>query len=135
MEHPESTRIKVQQMLTTGEKPATIVKELKVSHSYVTRVKQKLPEEVWEKLTEEKFARIQDSITDHLELVLDSMATIAMQFQNDEWRNQQDALSLATSYGILSDKSIRILEATEAANIARAEATNASPALESAERS
>lgn len=114
-------RSRIIALLMEGAKPFEIVQEVGCSYATVTRVKQSLPNEVWQKINDEKFARIQDLITDQLEMNLDAMSKISGQFQDDEWRAKQDALHLATSYGIFADKSVRILEAMEAANIARQE--------------
>lgn len=106
-------------MIVAGEKPADIVRATGVSFATVTRYKQSLPQEVWDKLSEEKYLRLQDKITDHLESSLDAMSGILQQFDDESWRSTQDAQGLATAYGIIADKSVRIIEGIEAANLHR----------------
>lgn len=112
-------KTKIAALLIAGEKPVDICRQLDVTASMVTRVKQSLSPDVLARMQQEKFMRIQDQITDHLEETLDTMSYILQQFRDPEWRNKQDAQHLASAYGTFSDKSVRIIEATEAANIAR----------------
>jgi len=106
-------------MIIAGEKPIDVARITGLSPSTMTRIKQSLPDDVLARISEEKFIRLQDSIMDHLEITLDTMGEILSQFNDKEWRGKQNAQELAASYGIFADKSTRIIEATEAANIAR----------------
>lgn len=106
-------------MLIAGEKPIDVARVTGLSPSTITRVKQSLPEEVLAQISEEKFIRLQDLITDHLESTIDTMGLILSQFADAEWRGKQNAQELAASYSVFADKSTRIIEATETANIAR----------------
>jgi IS30 family transposase len=118
----ETQEAQVIALLMAGERTNDIVKQTGVSHSTISRIRRSLAPDVYAQLQADRFTRIQDAVVDHLEIQLETMAEIATQFHDADWRRQQDAQALATSYGIFSDKSVRIFEAIETANIAREEA-------------
>jgi hypothetical protein len=115
----EELKNTVRAMLIAGEAPKDIEEVTGLSRASISRIKQALPDDVFLQVQETKFIRLQDKITDHLEHAVDAMSSILTQFDDPVWRETQDAQALATAYGIIADKSVRIIEGVEAANIAR----------------
>lgn len=119
---PEKTA-EIQGKLLAGMKPLDVATEMGVSYSSVSRAKAKIPADVLEKMDEEQQSVISDLVMMQIEAGIESTITIARQVDNENWRNQQNAAQLATFYGVISDKSIRLLEASENANRAAIRAT------------
>jgi len=119
---PDELVARIQGRLLAGDKPAVIAEELGVSYSSVSRAKGKIPQDVLAKMDGERVEMISDLIMTQLETGLEGSIAIARQAHNDEWRNSQSANHLATLYGVITDKSIRLLEASEAAANAKAAA-------------
>lgn len=110
----------IQTRILQGIKPAEIVKELNVSHSTVSRAKAKISSELLEKLSREQAGIVVDLVMTQLETGLEASIAIAEQAKDAKWRGEQKANELATLYGVITDKSIRLLEASEAAANAQA---------------
>lgn len=108
----------IQGMLLAGLKPAEIAKTLNVSQSSISRAKAKISKDLLANMNFEQQEVIADLVMQQLETGLEASIAIAQQASNDEWRKQQKANELATLYGVITDKSIRLLEASE--NAARA---------------
>lgn len=109
----------VQGLLLEGTAPSEICEQFNISPSTVTRIKQKIDPALLATINREREQVLQDKVVDHLEAAMDATINIARQTSNEEWMNTQDAKSLGTMYGIMSDKSIRLLEAMEYARAAR----------------
>jgi hypothetical protein len=107
---------RIQGMLLAGLKPAEIAKTLNVSQSSISRAKAKISKDLLANMNFEQQEVIADLVMQQLETGLEASIAIAQQASNDEWRKQQKANELATLYGVITDKSIRLLEASEAAN-------------------
>lgn len=122
---PEEKTAAIQARILNGDKPATIAQDLEVSYSSVMRAKAKIPSDVLEKMDAEQIGVIEDLIMMQLETGLEASIAIAAQAQDEEWRKSQNASQLATFYGVVTDKSIRLLEASE--NAARAKAAIDAP--------
>lgn len=116
---------KIQGKLLAGEKPANIAAELGVSYSSVARAKSKIPQDVLDRMGNEQIEVIGDLIMTQLETGLEASIAIAQQAQDENWRKNQTAAHLATFYGVVTDKSIRLLQASEDANRAKAIADSA----------
>lgn len=115
----------IQGRLLAGDKPAVIAEEEGVSYSTVSRCKAAIPYDVLEKMDGERVEMISDLIMTQLETGLEGSIAIARQAQDEDWRKSQTAAHLATLYGVITDKSIRLLEASEAAANAKLESTRA----------
>lgn len=111
---------RIQGRLLAGEKIADVAVVEEVSFSSVLRIKHRIPTDVLEKMDDERVALISDLIMTQLEVGVEASISIAMQAQNEDWRDRQTAQHLATFYGVVTDKSIRLLEASEAAALAKA---------------
>ena len=110
----------IQGKLLNGEKPINIAEDLGVSYSSVMRAKAKIPSDVLEKMDSEQVGVISDLIMLQLETGVEGSIAIAAQIQDAEWRDRQTAAHLATLYGVITDKSIRLLEASENASRTKA---------------
>lgn len=117
---PDDVVAKIQGMLLSGMKPADVAAELGVSYSSVSRAKAKIPSDVLERMDAERVEVISELIMTQLEVGVEASIAIAQQAQDEDWRFQQTAQHLATLYGVITDKSIRLLEASEAAATAKA---------------
>lgn len=110
----------IQAAILQGKKNIEIAQELRVSVSSVCRVKATLSPDLLERLKEEEFETITGLITQQLTSSLEATIEIAEQCKDANWRGNQKANELGVLYGVLSDKTVRLLEASE--NAARAEA-------------
>lgn len=111
----DDTLAAIQGRLLSGEKPKEIAQELGVSPATISRAKAKIQPELLARMDEERSFAITDMVLQQLESGLEASITIANQVQDEDWRRQQDAAKLATLYGVITDKNIRLLEAQAAA--------------------
>jgi hypothetical protein len=118
---PNEKTAAIQGRILAGEKPINIALAEEVSYSSVMRAKAKIPEDVLAKMDTEQIGVIEDLIMLQLETGIEASVAIAVQAQDEDWRKSQNAAQLATFYGVITDKSIRLLEASE--NAARAKAS------------
>jgi hypothetical protein len=116
---------RLQARILNGEKPIQIAEAEGCSYSSVMRAKAKIPADVLERMSAEQVEVISDLIMQQLESGIEASIEIAEQVKDDEWRFAQTAAHLATLYGVVTDKSIRLLEASE--NAARARASIDAP--------
>ncbi len=110
---------KIQGMILSGEKPAIIMAELGVSAATISRAKAKISTDLLQKMDDEQNRVIVDLVMHQLESGLEASIAISNQAHNENWRNGQNAAQLATLYGVITDKNIRLLEASAAANEVR----------------
>lgn len=120
----ETQKSKIYACLMQGMRPIDIAEQCGVSPSSVSRVKASMPRELLNQMKSEEVERISGLVMMQLEVGIESSIAIAKQGQDDEWRKAQPAAQLATFYGVITDKSIRLLEASEAAALAQAEIEN-----------
>lgn len=113
-------RQQIEIMLVAGKTPNEIVSELGVSHSSVSRTKAQLPPEVMSRLKEEDIETINNLVQQTLISGLEATIEISNQVKNEDWRKAQPANQLGILYGVISDKSVRLLEAAENAALAAA---------------
>jgi transposase len=100
--------------LLAGESFQQIIKRYQVAKSTVSRLKKSLTEGEFQPLGTEKTERLIDLVEAHLIASLKAGTNIANQTNNQHWRDKQSADSLAILYGVLADKSLRVLEAAQA---------------------
>ena len=103
-------RAKIIAALLAGQSPVKVAADFKVDKSTVSRIKASLPSRELQQVATEKKERLVDLIESHLTESLKAAALIAKQTQDELWRSKQSAENLAIFYGVLSDKSIRLLE-------------------------
>lgn len=96
--------------LLAGQGVNEVAKQYNIDKATVSRWKTSLPQQELQQIATEKKERLVDLIESHLVASLKGAAKCAEQAHNDEWRNKQPADALAVFYGVLSDKSIRLVE-------------------------
>lgn len=100
--------------LMAGLTFAQIVKRHDVAKATVSKLKQQVKDGEFAEVRTQKKERLIDLVEDHLAASLKAGVNIANQTNSEHWRDKQSADSLAILYGVLADKSIRILEAAQA---------------------
>jgi hypothetical protein len=96
-----------------GQGITEVAKKYKLPTSTVRDLKKTIDSEEFAKVREKKQESLALLIEGHLQASLAAAANIANQTGNADWLNKQDADKLGVFYGILTDKSVRILEAAE----------------------
>lgn len=96
-----------------------------VSKQTVSRLRKYIPEEFAKFGLDLKQKRITDLVLSYLEEGLESSMRIDSVTNDIEWLKSQDAASLATLYGVKSDKIFKLLEAIELAEERRQERSGA----------
>lgn len=96
--------------LLAGQGVNEVARQYDIDKATVSRWKTSLPQQELQQIATERKERLVDLIESHLVASLKGAAKCAEQAHNDEWRNKQPADALAVFYGVLSDKSIRLVE-------------------------
>ncbi|MGB4825058.1 MAG: hypothetical protein WBP82_09170 [Leuconostoc mesenteroides] len=115
----------IQGMILRGMRQETIANEMGVSRSSVSRAKAKISSELLLQMKSEERDMISDLVMQQLEMGIEASIEIASQAKDPEWRKTQRAGELATFYGVITDKTIRLYEASENAAIALAQSLEA----------
>jgi transposase-like protein len=108
--HSPETKAAVIAALLAGQGVNEVATRYKVDKAVVSRWRQALPAQELQQVATEKKERLVDLIENHLKASLHGAAKIAGQAHDDAWRSKQSAENLAVFYGVLSDKSIRLVE-------------------------
>jgi transposase-like protein len=114
--HSDETRAAVIAALLEGQGVTQIAEAFALPKATVSRIKNELAPEQLEQVGTEKRERIEDLVETHLRESLNACAAIARHAANPRWLSRQNAADVAVLYGVLTDKSIRILEAAQAAD-------------------
>jgi len=113
--HSDEVQAKVIAALLAGQGVAQVARQYKLPHSTVSRLKASLSEGQLDQVGREKRESLAQLIEDHLTESLKAATEIARKVSTDsEWFAKQSAQEVAILYGVLTDKSVRILEAAEA---------------------
>ncbi|HEX7333419.1 MAG TPA: hypothetical protein VF290_18085 [Pyrinomonadaceae bacterium] len=112
--HSDETRAEVIAALLAGQGVNEISRQYKIPKATVSRLKNSLAAKQLEQVGTQKREQIADLIEGHLRQSLKAAAALAEKVAtNNEWFIKQNAADVGVLYGILTDKSIRILEAAE----------------------
>ena len=115
--HSDGVRAEALAALLAGQGVNEVARQYKLPKATVSRLKNQLMPEQLEQVGTQKKERIADLIESHLTNSLKAAAGIARRVTTDDaWFSKQNAADVGVLYGILTDKSIRILEAAESAN-------------------
>lgn len=91
-----------------------VARQYKIPKATVSRLKNTLAPQQLEQIGTDKKERLADLIEGHLRQSLTAATALARKVEtNDEWFSKQNAADVGVLYGILTDKSVRILEAAE----------------------
>lgn len=112
----ERLTAKVITLLVSGKTNEEIANELDISESFVFRIRTELPHEFLEFFSSAKTNEISSLIEAGLKAQLEAMTKI-VEVTNDEiWLKAQRAPELATFFGVINDKTVRVLAAIERAD-------------------
>ena len=106
--HSEETKAAVMAALLAGQSVNSVAKEYKLP---VGTVKSWKSRGVAEKATVKKADRIGELLLEYLEENLTTLKEQARIFRTETWLMKQNASDVAVLHGVLTDKSIRLLEA------------------------
>lgn len=112
----ERMTAKVIVCLVSGKTIEETARELDVSFSWVERIRKELPKEFSEYFSEAKSNEISSLIEQMLRAQLKSMIRIVEVTEDELWLKAQRAPELATFFGVVNDKAVRVLAAIERAN-------------------
>ena len=113
--HSDETRGQALAALLEGQGVAEVARKYKLPESTVRDIKKSIDSEEFAEVRAKKQESLAELIEGHLAASLKAAANIAKQTENESWLTKQDADKLGVFYGIITDKSVRILEAAEAA--------------------
>ena len=119
--HSDETRAHALAALLEGQGVSEVARKYKLPKATVSDIKKSIDSEEFDQVRTKKQESLAGLIEGHLQASLKAATDIASQTANADWRNKQDADKLGVFYGILTDKSVRILEAAEAAQHAESE--------------
>ena len=111
--HSDQVRSEALAALLAGQNITEVAAKYKLPKSTVMDIKRHIDSEDFAQVRIKKAEQLAALIEGHLQASLEAAANIAKQAKNAEWLNKQDADKLGVFYGILTDKSVRILEAAE----------------------
>lgn len=109
----EKVRATALAALLEGQGISEVARRYKLPPSTVRDLKNSINSDEFAKVRAKKEERLAGLIEQHLEASLEAATSIARHAKNVEWLNKQDADKLGVFYGIVTDKSVRILEAAE----------------------
>lgn len=112
----EKLTSRVTVMYATGATEKEICQELDISTMTVRRIKDLLPDEFIEFLNVAKTNEISELIEQGLKENLLATIRITKVTEDEIWLKGQRAPELATFYGVITDKTVRILAAIERSN-------------------
>lgn len=114
--HSDEVRARALAALLEGQGVTEVAEKYKLSKATVSRLKNTIGPETLEQIETQKKESIASLVESHLSESLKAATEIARQVGTDkQWLAKQTASEVAILYGVLTDKSIRILEAAEAA--------------------
>jgi CO dehydrogenase/acetyl-CoA synthase epsilon subunit len=116
--HSDETRAAVISALLQGQGVNEVATAYNLDKSIVSRIKKSVSEGELQQVATQKKESIADLVENHLRASLAACANIANITQDVEWVSKQTGDNLAVFYGVMSDKSLRLLEAAQ--NAARA---------------
>jgi hypothetical protein len=108
--HDDTIKAAVMSALLAGQSVADVAKKYKLPQSTVSTWKSQAGA-VFDSIGIEKKERIGDLILDNLEASLLATKAMADAFADTKWIKRQNASEIAVLYGVIQDKTFRVLEA------------------------
>lgn len=111
--HSDETKAAVMAALLAGQSVSSVARDYKIPKGTVSAWKARHSAGVADNATQKKDVRerIGELVLDHLEESLKALKVMAATAANPEWLKGQSASELAVLYGVVADKTHRILEA------------------------
>lgn len=108
--HSQEVRAVVISALMEGQSVSEVSASLNLSKSVVSRLKKEIDSTKLEQVGTVKKEKLIDLVESHLIASLRAAIQLAEQAHDANWRSKQPASEIAVFYGVLSDKSIRLIE-------------------------
>jgi hypothetical protein len=102
-------------LLLEGMTPTQIERKLKVPKQTVANYKRALTPEQIRQINTKRAGELDEMLWAHLRSNFAAMDAITTHVQSEKYINGQDADAVAVLYGVINDKSVRILDAIERA--------------------
>lgn len=109
-EYSDETKAQVMAALLTGQSVSKVADDFSIPYSTVGTWAKDAKGLIRDSSIQKK-ERIGDLVIDNVEAALEATRALADVFADREWIEKQEASQLAVLYGIVSDKTYRILEA------------------------
>lgn len=110
--HPQEVKAKVIALLLAGATVMEVAAELSLSHQTISNYKREIPDNQLSELGRKKGERLDDLVYQCLITNLETLHEQAVTVREKEYILKQPADQLATLYGVMADKTIRLLAAT-----------------------
>ncbi len=107
--YSDETKAQVMAALLTGQAIAKVASDYKIPYSTVGTWAKDVKGLIRESSIQKR-ERIGELVVDNVEAALEATKALAHVFADAIWIRQQEASQLAVLYGILSDKTVRVLE-------------------------
>ena len=111
--YPEATKAAVMAALLEGQSVNQVAKDFDIPKGTVSGWKRKSTDGV-APLTTQKRERIGELLFSYLATALETLEAQARMFKDEDWLKKQNAADVAVLHGVVTDKSIRLLEALAA---------------------
>src|SRR5688500_14626915 len=109
--HDPELKAAVLAALLTGQGVNEVARQYSLDPSIVSRWRKTLPADQLQQLATEKRDEIGDLLVCYLRENLTTLQVQVRHFRNEVWLQDQSASELAVLHGVLTDKSVRLLEA------------------------
>lgn len=96
--------------LMAGQGVSEVAASFNISKATVSRLKKEIDSTTLEHIETVKKEKLIDLVESHLIASLRAAIQLAEQANDANWRSKQPASEIAVFYGVLSDKSIRLIE-------------------------
>ena len=110
-DHPAEVKAAVIAALLAGQGVNEIAREYKLDHSVISHWKASLSPETRTEINQKKGEHLDNLVYDCLTKTLATLSAIAVNAAKDSYIEKQPANELAVLYGVMADKTVRILEA------------------------
>jgi transposase-like protein len=112
--HSDEVKAQVLAALLAGQGVSEVAARYKLPKATVSRIKATIAAGELEQVGTKKKEQIGDLLVNYLTESLTTLSVQQKHFRDKKWLDKQDASSLGTLHGIVTDKAIRLLEALEA---------------------
>lgn len=112
-EYPDEIKAAAMAALLEGQSINAVAKQYKIPRGTVSSWSSRAREEVYPKTvaTEDQRERIGHLIVDNLEAMLETTKAMTDVIRNPKWLEKQSAQEIGVLFGIITDKTYRLLEA------------------------
>jgi transposase-like protein len=108
-EYSDETKAQVMAALLAGQAVSKVASDYKIPYSTVGTWAKDAKGLIRESSIQKR-ERIGELVVDNVEAALEATRALANVFTDETWIRRQEASQLAVLYGVLSDKTVRVLE-------------------------